>query len=532
MTENEPYDFIVIGSGFGGSVSALRLAEKGYSVALLEVGKRYRDEDFAKSNWNIFKYLWIPFLRCFGILRINFLSDVMILSGAGVGGGSLGYANTLLVPPDPFFKDPQWSDMQDWKSVLAPFYETAKKMLGVTRSKMLSPADEVMRDVAEDLGCGHTFRLQDVGVFFGEPEKTVPDPFFDGAGPDRTGCCLCGGCMVGCRYNSKNTLVKNYLYLAEKLGVTIFPEIEATLIRECPDGGYQVEAVSSTSIFSRKRQLYTSQKLVLAAGVLGTLNLLFRCREQGTLTRLSPMLGARVRTNSESLTGASAKSKDVDYSQGITITSSIYPDEVTHIEPVRYPVGSDVMSLLATVFVKECHPVIRPLKWLWQILCHPLNFLLTLWPLGWARRTIILLVMQTLDNSVRVFRRRRWWWPFKWKLVSERENRRKKIPACIPQAQQATKVLAQKINGIPQNAINEVLFNIGTTAHILGGCALGSDPEKGVIDSKNRVFGYSGMYIIDGSMIPANLGVNPGLTITAMAEHAMSHIPPKNEQDK
>jgi cholesterol oxidase len=313
--------------------------------------------------------------------------------------------------------------------------------------------------------------------------------------------------MVGCRYNSKNTLVKNYLYLAEKLGVTIFSEIEATLIRECPDGGYQVEAVSSTSIFSRKRHLYKSQKLVLAAGVLGTLNLLFKCREQGTLqgtlTRLSPMLGARVRTNSESLTGASAKSKDVDYSQGITITSSIYPDEVTHIEPVRYPVGSDVMSLLATVFVKECHPVIRPLKWLWQILCHPLNFLRTLWPLGWAQRTIILLVMQTLDNSVRVFRRRRWWWPFKWKLVSERENRRKKIPACIPQAQQATKVLAQKINGIPQNAINEVLFNIGTTAHILGGCALGSDPEKGVIDSKNRVFGYSGMYIIDGSMIPA-----------------------------
>jgi cholesterol oxidase len=531
MTENESYDFIIIGSGFGGSVSALRLAEKGYSVAVLETGKRYRDEDFAKSNWNIFKYLWIPFFRCFGILRINFLSDVMILSGAGVGGGSLGYANTLLVPPDPFFKDPQWADMQDWKSTLAPFYETAKKMLGVTRSKMLSPADEVMRDVAEDLGCGHTFRLQDVGVFFGEPEKTAPDPFFDGAGPDRTGCCLCGGCMVGCRYNAKNTLVKNYLYLAEKLGVTIFPETKATLIRECRDGSYQLEAVSSTSLFSRKRQLFTSRKLVLAAGVLGTLNLLFKCREQGTLTRLSPMLGARVRTNSESLTGASAKSKDVDYSQGITITSSIYPDEVTHIEPVRYPVGSDVMSLLATVFVEKCHPLIRPLKWLWQILCHPLTFLRTLWPFGWAQRTIILLVMQTLDNSVRVFRRRRWWWPFKWKLVSERENRRKKIPACIPQAQQATKVLAQKINGIPQNAINEVLFNIGTTAHILGGCALGSDPEKGVIDSKNRVYGYKGMYIIDGSMIPANLGVNPSLTITAMAEHAMSHIPPKNEQD-
>jgi cholesterol oxidase len=238
MNENTLYDFVVIGSGFGGSVSALRLAEKGYSVAVLEAGKRYRDEDFAKSNWNVFKYLWIPLFRCFGILRINFLSDVMILSGAGVGGGSLGYANTLLVPPDPFFKDPQWADIQDWKSTLTPFYEISKKMLGVTRSKILSPADEVLRDVAEDLQCGHTFRLQDVGVFFGEPEKTVPDPFFDGAGPDRTGCCLCGGCMVGCRYNAKNTLVKNYLYLAEKQGVNIFPETKATLIQKDSDGNY------------------------------------------------------------------------------------------------------------------------------------------------------------------------------------------------------------------------------------------------------------------------------------------------------
>jgi cholesterol oxidase len=532
MTENESYDFIVIGSGFGGSVSALRLAEKGYSVAVLEAGKRYRDEGFAKSNWNIFKYLWIPFFRCFGILRINFLSDVMILSGAGVGGGSLGYANTLLVPPDPFFKDPQWADMQDWKSTLAPFYEIAKKMLGVTRSKILSPADEVMRDVAEDLGCGHTFRLQDVGVFFGEPEKTVPDPFFDGAGPDRTGCCLCGGCLVGCRYNAKNTLVKNYLYLAERQGVDIFPETKATLIREDPDGNYHVETLCSTSIFFRKRRTLSSRKLVIATGVLGTLNLLLNCREQRTLTKLSPLLGARVRTNSESLTSASAKSKDVDYSQGIALTSSIYPDEVTHIEPVRYPVGSDVMSLLATIFVEECHPLVRPLKWFRQILCHPLIFLRTLWPFGWAQQSIILLVMQTLDNSVRVLRSRRWWWPFKRMLVSERENRRDRVPACIPQAQQATKVLARRINGIPQNAINEVLFNIGTTAHILGGCVIGADPEKGVIDGQNRVYGYEGLYVVDGSMIPANLGVNPSLTITAMAEHAMSHIPPKNEQDK
>ncbi len=527
MAATPTYDFIVIGSGFGGSVSALRLAEKGYTVAVLEAGKRYRDEDFAKSNWNITKYLWLPLLRCYGILRINLLSDVMILSGAGVGGGSLGYANTLLVPPDPFFENPQWATMADWKSVLAPFYETAKKMLGVTRCPALTPADEVMRDVAEELSCGHTFSLQDVGVFFGEPEKTIPDPFFGGRGPERTGCCLCGGCMVGCRYNAKNTLVKNYLYLAERLGVVIFPETRATLIREDSASNFLVDTVCSTSVFRRKRQTFSSRKLILAAGVLGTLNLLFNCREQGTLSRLSPMLGARVRTNSESLTGASAQNRDIDFSKGIAITSSIYPDEVTHIEPVRYPIGSDVMSLLATVFVEECHPLIRPLKWLWQILCHPLTFLRTLWPFGWAQRSIILLVMQTLDNSVRVFRRRQWWWPFKRRLVSEREDKRAKVPACIPQAQRAAKTLARRIDGIPQNAINEVLFNIGTTAHILGGCVIGPDPGKGVLDGQNRVYGYEGLYVVDGSMIPANLGVNPSLTITAMAEHAMSHIPLK-----
>ncbi len=531
MAANKTYDFIIIGSGFGGSVSALRLAEKGYAVAVLEAGKRYRTEDFPKSNWNIFKYLWLPFLRCFGILRISLLSDMLILSGAGVGGGSLGYANTLLEPPDAFFKDPQWAEMGDWKSILSPFYQTAKQMLGVTRSKEIYPADELLRELAEEMGREHTFKLQEVGVFFGEPEKTVPDPYFGGEGPHRTGCCFCGGCMVGCRYNAKNTLDKNYLYLAEKLGVEIFPETKATLIRERPGGGYLIDTVRSTSFFSGGGRTFEAAKLVLAAGVLGTVPLLLKCQDQGTLKRLSPQLGSRVRTNSETLMGVSAKNDDVDYSKGIAITSSIYPDDVTHVEPVRYPEGSDLMSLLSTIFIEARNPLMRQLKWLAKIIGHPINFLQVLWPFGWARRTIILLVMQTLDNSVKVSFKRRWWWPFRRSLVSKPEFQREKVPVFIPQAQEITKALARKTGGIPQSSINEVLLNTGITAHILGGCPIGPNAEQGVIDGQNRVYGHKGLYVIDGSMVPANLGVNPGLTITAMAEHAISHIPPQGKQD-
>jgi cholesterol oxidase len=530
MAEDDTtYDFIIIGSGFGGSVSALRLAQKGYSVAVLEAGKRFHSQDFAKSNWNIFKFLWMPLLRCFGILRITLLSDVMILSGAGVGGGSLGYANTLLEPPDAFFQDPQWAAMGDWKITLAPFYQTAKKMLGVVRNEKVYPADELLRELAEEMGRGHTFHLQNVGVFFGEPEKTVPDPYFHGQGPERTGCCFCGGCMVGCRYNAKNTLDKNYLYLAEKLGVKIFPETKATVIRERANGGYQIDTVRSTALFSRGCRTFQSSNLVLAAGVLGTVPLLLKCQQLGTLKRLSAMLGSRIRTNSETLMAVSATGDDVDYSKGIAITSSIHPDEVTHVEPVRYPEGSDLMSFLSTVFTESENPWLRPLKWLLNVVGRPLTFVRVLWPFGWARRTIILLVMQTLDNSMRVCLKRRWWWPFKSSMVSTPEDQREKVPVFIPQAQKLTRALAEKIDGIAQSPVNEVLLNTGVTAHILGGCPMGPDPEQGVIDGRNRVYGYQGLYVIDGSMIPANLGVNPSLTITAMAEHAMSHILPKGQ---
>ena len=526
MEMQEHYDFVIIGSGFGGSVSALRLAQKGYRVAVLEEGRRFRDEDFAHSSWNVFKYLWQPALRCFGILRITQLDDVLILSGAGVGGGSLGYANVLLMPPKPFFEDPQWSDMAPWEEILSPHYQTARRMLGVTRSKSLTTSDRVLRAVAQELACDETFRLQDVGVYFGEPEKTVPDPYFDGRGPDRTGCSLCGGCMVGCRHNAKNTLVKNYLYLAEGLGVEIWPDTRATLIKEMPGGGYVVETRRTSSWVGRGRRQFKCRNLILSAGVLGTLNLLFRSRQAGTLKRLSPMLGARVRTNSEALTAVSARSDQIDYSQGIAITSSIYPDHVTHVEPVRYPKGSDLMSLLLTNLTEGRVGRSRIKEWLRAALRNPGQFLSVLWPFGWARRTIILLTMQTVDNSLRVRPQPRRWVVGN-RLTSQREDGRQKVPVELAQAQTVTKAVGRKIQGAPQNAINEVFFNKGSTAHILGGCAIGPDPSKGVIDGHNRVYGYDGLYVVDGSMIPANLGVNPSLTITAMAEHAMSHIPNK-----
>lgn len=522
---NTPWDFLIIGSGFGGSVSALRLAEKGYSVAVLEAGKQYRSEDFPKTNWNVFKHLWAPGLRCFGILRISLLSDVLILSGAGVGGGSLVYANTLLDPPDAFFNDPQWAHMADWKQTLAPHYRMAKRMLGATRNERVTPADDALREAATRLGYGDTFRMQEVGVYFGEPEKTVDDPYFDGKGPPRTGCRFCGGCMIGCRHDAKNTLDRNYLFLAQKIGVQLFPETTANLIREAPQGGWLVDTYRTTSFLRGHKRTFQARNLVLSAGALGSTGLLLKCREEGTLPRLSPMLGCRVRTNSETLTGATARHGKVDYSEGIAITSSVFPDEVTHVEPVRYPAGSDLLSFLASIQTESASPWKRPFKWLWNMLTHPMDALRVIWPFGWARRSIILLVMQTLDNSIRVFRKRRWWWPFGKGLVSTAENQREKVPVTIPQAQPLTRKLGEVMDGVPQNALNEIMLNTGITAHILGGCPIGDSPETGVIDKHNRVFGYEGLYVADGSMIPANLGVNPSLTITALTEHAMSHIP-------
>jgi cholesterol oxidase len=527
MTEFD-VDFAIVGSGFGGSVSALRLVEKGYSVSVLEMGKRWRKEDFPKTTWNVRKYLWRPWLGLYGILQMTLVKDAFFLHGAGVGGGSLVYANTLLVPPDEAFADARWIG-QDWKAALAPHYETAKKMLGVVESPIIVETDRMLKEVADEMGRGHTFHKANVGVYFGEPGKTVPDPFFGGEGPERTGCIMCGGCMVGCRHGAKNTLDYNYLYLAEKRGVRIEPETRVIDVRPLDGGGYELTLQKSTGWLRKKRKL-RARAVVLSGGSYGTVDLLMRCRERGSLTELSKQLGTYLRTNSEALLGVRSTKPDVDYSKGIAITSGVYVDEKTHIEVVRYPAGSDALAPLATVLTEGGGSMPRWLRWIGTVLRHPLQFLRTAIPFGWAKKTAILLVMQPVDNHLRYRLRRRWYWPFSQKLDSDRGDG-PPVPVYIPVANLVAKKLAKKMDGVPQSGLLEVLLGKASTAHILGGCPIGATQDDGVVDKDGRVFGYDDLYVIDGSIIPANLGVNPSLTITAMAEHAMSHMPRRVEKE-
>lgn len=522
------YDFLVVGSGFGGSVSALRLAEKGYRVAVLEAGKRFSPEDFPRSNWNLRKFLWAPSLGCHGIQRLTLLRDVLVLSGAGVGGGSLVYANTLPVPRPDVFRRPDWPAGIDWEAALEPHYATARRMLGANRNPRLTRADEILRQAAAEIGRADSFHLTEVGVFFGEPGQTVPDPYFGGRGPERAGCIHCGGCMVGCRHNAKNTLDRNYLYLAERLGAEVYPETQVDSIQALPKGGYRLTSFRSTSRLHRDPRTWEAPNVVLAAGVLGTLDLLLRAEETGALPNLPQALGKRVRTNSEALVGATSKRRDADFTDGVAITSGIYPDDVTQIEPVRYPKGSDVMGFLAKPITDGGPGLPRPVRFLGECLKHPVAFFASLLPIGWAQRTIILLVMQVTDNHLELVRRRRWFAPWRRALTSApaREGA-KRNPSYIPIANDVARRVARLMGGWAGSSLNEVLLDVPTTAHILGGAAIGSGPESAVCDAGHRVFGHPGLYVVDGSAVPVNLGVNPSLTITAMAEQAMSRIPPK-----
>ncbi|MBN1148541.1 MAG: GMC family oxidoreductase [Anaerolineales bacterium] len=537
QSSTQVFDFVIIGSGFGGSVSAMRLAEKGYTVALLERGKRFRDQDFPKSNWNTFKYLWAPALRCFGILQISLFRDVLVLHGAGVGGGSLGYANVLMRPSDKMFANPSWKHLADWKTVLKPHYETAERMLGVTTTPRTWVADRVLEEIAAELGTVDTVRPTTVGVFFGQLGKEgqeVGDPFFGGQGPPREGCRLCGGCLVGCRYNAKNTLVKNYLYFAEKWGAQIFPESEARDVQPLPDNQqdgarYRVVYRSSSSWPFKPEKALRARNVIISAGSLGTLGLLFRCRQQSaSLPKISPRLGDMVRTNSESLLGATSKNWKTDYSQGIAITSVFMADEVTAIEPVRYPAGSSLMRFLAGPLVESGGSIpARFWRTFSQTISRPLAFINThIFP-GWAQRTTILLVMQTEDNCLRMRLGRHLFTLFRKGLVSmtDVEN---PAPAKIDIGHHVTREFARKIGGLPAGSLNEGLLNTPITAHILGGCPIGRDDQEGVVDLDCQVHNYPGLYVVDGSIMPANPGINPSLTIAALAEYAMSRIPPKD----
>ena len=524
MGNKYDYDFIVIGSGFGGSVSALRLAEKGYKVAVLEKGKRWKTEDFPKTNWNIRKNLWLPALGCYGYQMVTQLKHVLIFHGGGVGGGSLVYANQLLIPPDKVFERPEWGP-GDWKSKMMPFYEKAKKMLGANPSPYVGKADRCLQEVGIELTGNDTFHKNDVGIFFGTPEKKVPDPYFGGKGPERTGCTFCGACMIGCPVGAKNTLDKNYLYLAEGLGADIIPETMVTGVRPSGDG-YEVFTKKSTG-FRHPEKIYRARSVVFSASVLGTVKLLNQCKQNGQLPNISDQLGNYVRTNSEALLGVKSKDKSVNWNDQIAITSGIYADETTHIEMVRYNKGSDVLLNLFTLMTDGGGKIPRVFRFLGNIIRHPLLFLSLLWPFGMASSTTVVLVMQTDENYLKLDYKPRW-----WRFGGKSQNTTipeglKRSPTYIPIANEVTRRLAKKMDGIPMSAITEVTMNSSSTAHILGGCCMGESPEKGVVNSKGEIFGYPNLYVADGSVVPANLGVNPSLTITALSEYIMDQIPPK-----
>ena len=522
------YDVLVIGSGFGGSVTALRLTEKGYRVGVLEAGRRFTRDTLPKNSWHLRDFIWAPRLGCTGIQRIHILKDCVILAGAGVGGGSLNYANTLYEPLQPFYDDPQWAHITDWREELAPHYAQAKRMLGVVTNPTLTPSDIEMQRLAEQFGKADTYHPTPVGVFFGrdgalEPGTTVADPYFGGAGPERTGCIQCGECMTGCRHGAKNMLTMNYLALAESAGAVVHPLTTVTGVRPLATGGYEVRTVRTGAWFGKRgAATVTAEQVVFSAGTYNTQKLLHSLRAS-TLPDISPRLGFLTRTNSESLLGVRVDKPQHDYTQGVAITSSWHPDENTHIEPVRYGKGSNSMGLLNTVLTEGGTSRTRRLLTALLMIARKPSTLRMLIPRKWSQRVIILLVMQSLNNSITVFRT-------KSGRLSSRQGDGEPNPTWIPVANKAAEQLADNIDGMAGGTWGDLL-NIPMTAHFIGGCAIGDSPQTGVIDPYQRLYGYPGLHIADGSTLSANLGVNPSLSITAQAERAMALWPNKGEAD-
>jgi cholesterol oxidase len=519
------YDVIVVGSGFGGSVTALRLTEKRYSVGVLEAGRRFADDELPTTSWDLRRWLWAPWLGCYGVQRLTLLRNVLVVAGAGVGGGSLNYANTLYTPPQAFYDDPQWRDITDWRTELAPHYDQAQRMLGVVENPTTTPADEHVRAIASEMGVGHTYRRTPVGVLFTKPGDRpggdVDDPFFGGVGPRRRSCIECGSCMTGCRIGAKNTMVKNYLYLAEHAGAVVHPDTTVTAVRPISDG-WEVDVRASSALRPQHRTL-RAQHVVLAAGTLGTQRLLHRMRDRDVLPNLSPRLGELSRTNSEAILVASARDRQVDYSRGVAITSSFHPEGSTHIEPCRYGRGSNAMGLLTTLLVDGGSRVPRPVRFVAAAVRHPRTFARSLSVRHWSERSVIALVMQSLDNSLTVRRSR-----FGW--LTTKQGHGPPNPTWIPVAHDVTRRLARRMGGDPGGSVTELLDR-PVTAHFIGGCPIGASPHTGVVDAWHRVFGYDGLHVVDGSTVSANLGVNPALTIAALAERAMSFWPNRGEVD-
>ncbi|MFF5450999.1 GMC oxidoreductase [Streptomyces sp. NPDC012950] len=539
------YDVLVVGSGFGGSVTALRLTEKGYRVGVLEAGRRFTRETLPKNSWDLKNFLWAPALGLYGLQRIHLLGNVMVLAGAGVGGGSLNYANTLYVPLKAFFDDPQWKDITDWEDELRPYYDQAKRMLGVRLNPTMTPSDVHLKSAAEAMGIGDTFHMAPVGVFFGDGEDAdgkarakpggeVPDPYFGGAGPSRRACAECGECMTGCRHGAKNTLNENYLHLAEKAGATVHPMTTVVTVTEDSRGGFAVKTLPTDRRKKGRGRTFTARRVVIAAGTYGTQTLLHRMKDTGLLPRISDRLGELTRTNSEGLVGAQTTDRryrkkhgggKADFTRGVAITSSVHPDENTHIEPVRYGRGSNSMGSLTVLQVPYGAHRVR--NWALNMLRHPALAARSLSNRKWSERTIIGLVMQSLDNSLTTYRK-----PggIGKGLLTARQGHGAPNPVQIPAATRAASLLAEEINGFAGSNVGE-LMGTPLTAHFLGGCPIGADAASGVIDPYHRLYGHPGISVVDGAAVSANLGVNPSLTITAQAERAMSFWPNKGEED-